>query len=598
MDKINLFQEKLKAKDIDAYVIFANDYHFSEYLPDHFKSIEYLTGFTGESATLLITKDKCLLWTDGRFFLQAEEQLKGTSVTLMKMGESNVPTLIEYLKMLFIDIGNLGFDGRTVSNAFAEKLKTAVPNANLIAIDLVADIWTENRPTLPFSLLYVLKDSFSGEAFSSKLERVRNKITEKKATAHIISKLEDQAWLYNLRGADIECTPVFLSFTLITMNEAHLFVDNTKLGDDVKKYLSDNHIILHKYTDFFSYVTELKDEKILIDYESCSYTLYRSIYRYNTIINAKNPTEMLKAVKNSTEILNTKHAHIKDGVALVKAIYYLYNHVNELTEISFADYLEERRKEQQGFISLSFPTIAGFRQHGAIVHYMPTKDSDIKLDNEDKTFFLVDSGAHYAHGTTDITRTFALGPVSDDMKKHYTAVLKAAIALATSTFLKGCNGASLDLLARNEMWKLGLDFNHGTGHGVGHILSVHEGPQRISYKATNSAMIVPGMITTDEPGIYIENHYGIRIENELLCVNAFNNEFGEFYKFEMITMCPIDTKAIDTSMLNENEIKFLNNYHKTVYENLKEFLTKDEQVWLADACKEIRKLKKIAKPKE
>lgn len=597
MENIIKLQNLLKEKNIDAYIITNNDDHGSEFIPEHFKTIKFLTGFSGENATLIVTTDEAMLWTDGRFFLQAEKELSGKAILLMKEGEPNVPTVSEYLSKFFSETGNLGFDGRLISNNVISQIKLLIPNINLISADLISGIWNENRPNLPFSLLYTLKEFFSGTSFQDKLKKIREAIYEMGASTHIISKLEDQAWLYNLRANDIESTPVFLAYTIITNDDVHLFIDPNKIQDDVKKYMAENKINIHPYDDFYTYISELNSETILLDCASCNYTTYKTIYNDNIIIDKPNPSERLKAIKNDVEIAHTKSAHIKDGVAMVKAIYHLYQNTNELDEISFSNYLYERRKEQQGFIELSFPTIAGFRDNGAIVHYTATEESKKRLSDEERTFFLVDSGAHYAQGTTDITRTFALGPVSDDMKLHYTLVLKSSIALSTATFIKGTTGTMLDAVARNPLWQHGLNYNHGTGHGVGHILSVHEGPQRISYKintrkAIEPDMIIsiePGMITTNEPGLYITGKYGIRIENELLCVNAFDNDYGTFYKFETLTLCPIDLKAVDVSLLTDTEISWINDYHKNVYETLSPNLSKDEASWLLERTLPITK---------
>ena len=586
MENIKKIQDLLKEKDLDAYIITSTDNHFDEYLPEHYKVIEFLTGFTGENATLIITKNEAALWIDSRFFLQAELEVDSKEIRIMKDGEHNVPTIYEYLESNSIESENIGFDGKIISKKFADTLKAKVPNISLISTDLIDEVWT-SRPKPPVSLIYLLDSFFSGETFKTKLEKIRLALSNAGANSILLSKLEDQAWLYNLRGNDIEYTPVFTAFSYITLTEIHLFVDSKKLTDEVKKYLSDNGITIHTYKSFYVYISNLENKVILLDPRYTSYIIYRSLYINNDIINQNNPTESLKAIKNDVEIMNTKQAHIKDGVALVKAIYHLYQNTNSLSEISFADYLEEMRKKQKGFIELSFPTIAGFKENGAIVHYNASEKTNKELNDEEKTFFLVDSGAHYAEGTTDITRTFALGAVTDEMKKHYTIVLKSAIALANSTFIKGCTGAALDILARAPIWRNGYNFGHGTGHGVGHVLSVHEGPQTFSYKSTQNIEIEPGMITTDEPGLYFKNMYGIRIENELLCVNNTNNEYDHFYKFENITLCPIDTKPIDSTMLTFEEKKWLNDYHKLVYTKLNKYLTKAEKEWLLEATKPI-----------
>ena len=585
MDRIEEFQELLVQKAIDAYIIPSSDFHMSEYTPAYFKVREYISGFTGDAGTLVITQDEALLWTDGRFFIQAEMELKGSNIKLMKMGESGVPTIIEYLSNKFLDGGNLGFDSRTIDTKTALNLRKQLPDAEIINVDLVPKIF-EDRPAMPFSYLYIFDECFSGASYKEKLIKVRAELSRHKCNSTVIAKLEDQAWLYNLRASDIECTPVFLAFTIITNDEVRLFIDKEKLTDEVKKYLDSNDIKLSNYDDIYNQLQEMTGLNILYDPSSCNYNIYRTLYRDNNLVAHINPTTELKAIKNPTEIRNTIKAHIKDGVAMVKAMYYLYNHANELDEISFAKYLDDTRAETQGFISPSFETISGFDIHGAIVHYSAKPETKLKLDNTHPTFFLVDSGAHYCLGTTDITRTFVLGEATEQMKEDYTTVLKCHIDLATSVFKDGTTGEKLDVIARQPLWNRGLDFRHGTGHGVGHVLSVHEGPQAFRYHGANYP-IKPGMITTDEPGLYREGKYGIRIENELLCIDASNGEYGKFYKFQNITYCPYEPKAINKELLSKKEIDWLNAYNKECYETLSPYLSNSEKSFLKDLTKEL-----------
>lgn len=586
MEKIAKFQELLKRNDIDVYIICTSDEHFDEYLPENFKLIKYLSNFSGENATLIVTQNEAALWVDGRFFIQAENEIAGTSIKLMKMGEHNVPTVFEYLNNFSYDIFNLGFDGKLVSKKFIDEVKENISRATLIPFEVMDRIW-EDRPVLETKLIYTLPSFFSGDSFEQKLEQVKKQMSKLHTDVFILSKLEDQAWLYNLRGSDIDYTEVFLAFTVISKENVDLFVDNKKINDEIKKYLSENKINVHDYEDFYSFLSTFNKNKVLIDPNYINYSTFQAISVNNEIVEANNPTDLLKAIKNDVEIVNTKNAHIKDGVAMVKAIYYMYNHIDELDEISFANYLDTERSKQKGFIDLSFATISAFRDNAALPHYQPKEETNHRFNNEEKTFFLVDSGGHYADGTTDITRTFALGEVSEEMRLHYTHVLKSAIALAKAVFIKGTTGPMLDMIAREPMWRMGLNYNHGTGHGVGHVLAVHEGPQSISYRSKSTTPLEPGMITTDEPGIYIEGKYGIRIENELLCVEAQDNSFGKFYKFEIITFCPIDTKAIDTTMLSNEEREWLNEYHKNVFNKLSPYLTKEEKDWLKEATQEI-----------
>lgn len=577
MNKINEFQTILKNLNIDAYIIPTSDFHMSEYTPAYFKTREYVSGFTGDAGTLLVTKNDAKLWTDGRFFLQASIELKDSPITLMKMGEPSVPTLISYLADTLSNGGRLGFDFRLIDSTTATKLKEVLPNTEFVNIDLSEQIF-KDREKMPFSYLYLLNKEFSGEEFESKLVKVRQMIQQDDCDMLVLAKLEDQAWLYNLRANDIECTPVFLSFSVITNDKVYLFIDKEKLDENIQSYLRDKNIIVNNYQDIYQFLQTVHDTKIMLDMGSCNYSIYNSLLG-NTIVNKMNPTTILKAIKNETEIKNTRIAHVKDGVAMVKAMKYLYSHADELDEISYATYLEEKRKEQGGFIELSFETIAGFNKNGAIIHYSAKKGSEEKLDTTHPTFFLVDSGAHYCLGTTDITRTYALGDVSADMKKDYTLVLKCHIDLALAKFKEGSTGEQIDMYARRPLWMEGLDYRHGTGHGVGHILSVHEGPQ--SFRATSAKYpLKPGMITTDEPGLYRDGKWGIRIENEMLTVEDGTTEYGKFLKFETLTVCPYENKAIDTSMLTKEELDWLNAYHENCYQKLSPFLDNEEKEFL------------------
>lgn len=591
MTNIEKLQTLLNQKNIDAYIIPTSDYHMSEYVSDFFKARKFLSGFSGSAGTLLVTKTKAYLWTDGRYFIQAEKELEGSGIELMKMAQKGVLTIEEFLEKNLTNNQTLGFDYKVMETSYVLKLKSLLKGINFLNIDLIKEVW-EERPDMPFSLLYKLEDVFSGETYSSKITRLRAKMKELGATAHILSKLEDQAWLYNLRANDVSSTPVFLAFSLITLDNVYLFINESKLNDDIKKYLEKNKITVCKYEDIYKKLETLKKETIMVDYNLINYNIYNCIENDNKLINTDNPTCLFKAIKNPVEIENTKRAHIKDGVAMVKAIYWLKTNIGkiDISEISFSDYLEEQRKKQKGFIETSFTTIAGFKEHAAMMHYSATKESDYLLTN-DGSFFLVDSGGHYLEGTTDITRTFALGYVSDEMKLHYTTVLKSVINLASAKFMYGCSGLNLDILARGPIWDLAIDYKCGTGHGVGHILSVHEAPNGIRWKIVperrDSATLLPGMITTDEPGIYLEGKYGIRTENELLCKDMVENEWGHFLEFETITMCPIDLDAIDATILDEKQKTWLNNYHKLVYETLSPYLENDEKEWLKKYTKAI-----------
>lgn len=590
MENLEKFQQNMKMYNMDAYIVPTGDFHNSEYVSDYFKGREFLSGFTGSAGTLLVTQEHAYLWTDGRYFIQAQKEIDGKPITLMKMGEDI--TLEDFLADYMIDKKTLAFDGRLLTANEIKRIKEKIPGANLVSeIDLLNSVW-KNRPKMPYSLIYKLDTFFAGETYEEKLQKIRDKMTEYGAEYHIISSLEDQAWLYNLRGNDVAHTPVFLSYTVITKDKVILFVDSSKIDYSIDKYLSKSNIQTKNYFDIYEYVNTIKDKKILMDLNKVNYQIYSSLMINNIIIDAADPSLLLKSIKNKTEIENIKLAHIRDGVAMTKFMYYIktgYESNLEMSELSVSDYLEQLRREDKGFVDLSFSTICAFGPNAAMMHYSATPESNSKIQGTG--FLLVDSGGHYMEGTTDITRTFALGQATDEMKLHYTTVLKSHIDLAMTNFLKGCTGQTLDAIARAPIWNLLLDYKCGTGHGVGYLLSVHEGPQGFRWKSVpnrrESAELTPGMITTDEPGIYLKDKYGIRIENELLCIEKQTNEYGTFLGFENITYCPIDVDAIDINLLSVDEKNYLNSYHQMVYEKISPYLNDLEKAWLLDYTKKI-----------
>lgn len=564
--QLTALRKKMKERGIDLYIIPTNDYHGSEYVNDYFKCREYVSGFTGSAGTLAVRQDFAGLWTDGRYFLQAQQQLSGSGIELMKMGEPEVPDLEDYICDM-PEGSVIAFDGKIVGYRLGEKLERKF---NIVQeLDLIDEIWPD-RPAIEPSEIYAVTLSVTGESATSKLARVRSQMGD--ADYLLVSRLEDIAWLFNLRGSDIENTPVFYAFALISKTEAALYVMD-------KAYRSSD-IHVKGYYEIFEDLRDLRDSVIMLDEDSVSYAIAKSLHPSVSRLLHQSPIEKLKAVKNEAEIRATKNAHIRDGAAMVNFLFWLKQTIGktEISEISLADCLEACRK-QQGAYDLSFPTIAGYAAHGAIVHYSATKDSNAAL--QDRGLVLIDSGGQYRDGTTDITRTVALGPLDNAEKKHYTAVLKSHIALATAAFEAGTTGAQLDILARKPLKELGLDFNHGTGHGVGHMLSVHEGPNIISPRGTRCP-ILPGMITTDEPGVYLEGKYGIRIENELLCIE----QKGKL-AFESITLCPYEREAIEISMLTEDEINYVNGYHEKVCKMLSPLLEPQVRKWLSQQCRKL-----------
>lgn len=574
-ERLAKLRAEMAKRNIAIYVVPTADFHESEYVGEYFKARKYMTGFTGSAGTAVITMTEAGLWTDARYFLQAGKQLEGSTVTLYKMGEEGVPTVTEYIEKTLKEGEVIGFDGRVINdglgNRFAEIAKAK--NGSLyVEEDLVDLIW-EDRPNLPAEPVWILEEKYAGESTKSKLERVRAKMEEKKATIHLLSSLYDIAWLLNVRGNDINYVPVVLSFLALTKDTCIWFVQEKVVTEELRAYLDENGITTRPYESFYDYVGNLsKEEVVLLNKNVVNYRVCHSIPEGVSVVNEVDPTVLMKSIKNEIQVANIRKAHEKDAVAVIKFMYWLKKNIGKIpmTEISASDYLEEMRKEQDGYLELSFDTICGYAAHGAIMHYAATPETDIPLAPEG--FLLVDSGGHYYEGTTDITRTFALGPLTDEMKADFTRVCRSNINLAATKFLHGCSGLNLDVVAREPFWEVGLDFKHGTGHGVGYILNVHEGPNGFRYKQTpdrsEGATLEAGMVTTDEPGIYIEGKYGIRTESELVCRNGEKNEFGQFMYFENVTYVPIDLDAIEPSLMTETERKRLNDYHAMVYKTM------------------------------
>lgn len=576
----------MQERGIDIYIVPTSDFHQSEYVGEYFKARKYMTGFTGSAGTAVITKEEAGLWTDGRYFIQAEKQLEGSTVKLFKMGEEGVPKVEEYVKDHLTEGSCIGFDGRVMDAKSGEKYAKMAEEkkaALYVKEDLVGNIW-KDRPQLPANKVWILEDAYVGRSMADKIADVRTQMQKEGADIHILSSLYDIAWLLNLRGGDIDHVPVFLSFVSIEKEQILLFVNPQILDKEVQDYLEKNHVTIRPYEDIYTYAQNLQKVKVLISAEETNYRIAECIREHAEVLEGENPSLMLKAVKNEIELKNTREAHLKDAVAVTKFMYWLKTNIGkmEISEISASDYLEERRKEQEHYLDLSFDTISAYGPHGAMMHYSATKESNAVLKPEG--FLLVDSGGHYLEGTTDITRTFALGALTDEEKQHFTAVCRSNMNLANAKFLYGCCGINLDILARGPLWDLGIDYRCGTGHGVGHILNVHEGPNGFRWKIVpernDSGKLEEGMITTDEPGVYIEGKYGIRTENELICVKDEKNEYGQFMRFENITYVPIDLDAILPEEMSAKERRELNEYHQMVYEKVSPYLTDEEREWL------------------
>lgn len=591
-ERIEALRRLMEERNIAIYVVPTADFHESEYVGEHFKARAFITGFTGSAGTAVITMTEAGLWTDGRYFVQARQQLAGTTVTLYPIGEDGVPTVEEFVKENLKEGQILGFDGRVLSGRVGREFEEIVQEKKgglSVEEDLIDLIW-EERPALSCAPVWLLEESYTGESTESKLAAVRKVMEEKKATVHLLSSLYDIAWLLNVRGGDISYVPVVLSYLAVTKDSCIWFLQEEALhpeGSDknIGEYLCGYGIVTRPYGDFYAYVKALPDtERILLDSSVVNYRICCSIPKEAALIDEPNPTELMKAVKNPVEIENIRKAHLKDAVAMCKFMYWLKINVGKIpmTEISVSDHLEELRRQQEGFLELSFDTISGYGEHGAIVHYSATSETDAALLPEG--LLLVDSGGHYLEGTTDITRTFALGPVTEEMREDFTRVCRSNINLASVRFMKGCTGRNLDIIAREPLWEVGKDYNHGTGHGVGYVLNVHEGPNSFRWRQLPGQAreweLKEGMVTTDEPGIYIEGKYGIRTENELICQTGEKNGYGQFMYFENVTYVPIDLDALDPGQMTETERRRLNEYHALVYEKVAPYLTKDEAEFL------------------
>lgn len=596
-----MIQERLQAlrcemaeRNIDIYVVPTSDFHESEYVGEHFKARKFITGFTGSAGTAVITMTEAGLWTDGRYFVQAEKQLSGSTVTLYRMGEEGVPKVDEFIEDKLPEGGCIGFDGRVVNGSWGGRLAAVAERKHgslAVNEDLIDRIW-EDRPPLSKEPLFLLEERYSGKGTAQKLKELREAMQKEGADIHILTSLYDIAWLLNIRGGDIAYVPVVLSYLVVTETECIWFLQEEVVNEKIATYLKENGVTTKPYDAIYAYVQEVPaDARVLLNRATVNYRIVRSLPQTAVIVDRPNPTERMKAVKNPVEVENTRRAHVKDGVAFTKFMYWLKTNIGKIpmTEISASDYLEERRREQEGFIELSFDTICAYGANAAMMHYAATAESDATLAPEG--FLLVDSGGHYFEGTTDITRTMALGPVTDEMRLHFTAVCRSNLNLANAKFLYGCTGLNLDILARGPLWDMGIDYKCGTGHGVGYVLNVHEGPNgfrwRVVAERNDNGMLEEGMITTDEPGVYLEGKYGIRTENELVCRKAEKNEYGQFMEFENITYAPIDLDAIDPDEMTGREKKMLNDYHAMVYQTLSPYMTAEENEWLKQYTRAI-----------
>lgn len=586
-NRLHKLRTLMKEHGLQAYIVCTDDFHGSEYVGEYFKARAFLSGFTGSAGTLVVLEEEAALWTDGRYFLQAAKQLSGSGITLMKTGEPNVCTIGAYLHEKLGEQSAAGFDGRVTMMSFVEKLEkeTAKKAIRFVGdFDLVGEIW-QDRPTLSKEPVWELPQKYAGVARKEKLAALSGKLRETGADYLVLTSLDEIAWLLNLRGNDIACNPVFLSFLLMGKKETMLYVQKESIGEELVKRLAEDGIECKDYQDIYGDIRKLSGQgKLLLDFGKASYSIVNSVPKELTLIDYPSPVASMKAVKNRTECENIKRAHVKDGVAVTKFMYWLKKNIGTLsiTEISAAEKLEEFRSSQEGYLGASFEPIMAYAAHGAIVHYSATEDSNIPLAAEG--FFLSDTGGQYLEGTTDITRTYALGKLTAEEKRDYTLVLVGNLRLAAAKFLYGVRGVNLDCIARQPLWEYGLDYNHGTGHGVGYLLSVHEGPNafrwRILPDMEQNAVFEEGMVTSDEPGVYIAGKFGVRLENLLLCKKAENAENGQFMCFEHLTLVPFDLEAVDVKYMSDKDVELLNAYHKKVYDGISPYMTEKEREWL------------------
>lgn len=590
MSLILQLQTLLSKFEIDAYIIPGTDPHQSEYLPDLWKRREYASGFTGSAGELIISKDKAALWTDSRYYIQAALQLKGSGIELQKIGLPETPSFAQWLGKNLKAGQVVGIDSRLIGINSFNSLASELLQYNIllqgVEENLVDRIW-KDQPQFPLSDARIHPLDVAGKSVEDKLSDLREEMERNFSSVHIISMLDAIAWLFNIRGNDVQYNPYVIAYAIVSNKAASLFVHTEQINTSLKKELQDAGVTIHNYDDFKNELgnIETAGSKIWLDGDSCSRWIFDNLKDKENVLLEASPIIMAKAKKNEAELAGIRAAHIRDGVAMVKFLIWFENNLDKtiITEISAAEKLAEFRSEQKLFAGLSFSTIAGYKEHGAIVHYESSEESDVELHKEG--IFLLDSGGQYLDGTTDITRTLPLGKPTAEQKDRYTRVLKGHIAIASALFPKGTTGPALDTLARKPLWDIGLNYGHGTGHGVGAYLGVHEGPQGISYYRGQGVPILEGMLTSNEPGFYKEGEYGIRIENLIVAEKATDD--GSFLKFNTITYCPIDKNLIEKELMTGDEINWLNNYHKETFEKLSPFLNEDEKLWLSKATEQL-----------
>ena len=594
IDKLRAFRARMEEENMAVVIVPTADSHASEYLAEHFKTRQWLSGFTGSAGTLVVGREEAALFTDGRYFIQAERQIAGTGITLMRMGTAGVPTVEQYVCSLAKAGESCGVDFSVISSHFAADMSDMLAGREIALRDTgdwFEDLWTD-RPAMPTDPVYLLADQYTGMSVGEKLTAIREVMSKAGADLHVLNVLDDIAWTLNVRGSDVHCTPVVMSYLLIGQQDAIWFVDTKKVSEPVREALFSAGVYLREYSEIEAALEAIEPgTSVMVDGRKMTAKLCAALADTN-IIQHENPAFRLKAIKNDVELDNLRKAHVKDGLAVTRLMYWLKQNAGKvpMDELSVTQKLLDLRRKQEHFISPSFDTICAYRENAAMMHYKATEESSAKIENRD--LLLIDSGAQYLEGTTDITRTFAMGEVDREQKEHFTAVLCGVLNLQNAKFLHGVTGIGLDILARGPMWDLGIDYRCGTGHGVGYLLSVHEGPNAFRwYKSptrNEDTVMEAGMVTTDEPGIYIEGSHGIRTENELVCKKLELNEYGQFMGFEAITCAPIDLDAVIPEQMTRRQREWLNAYHAFVLEKLEPLMAdEDERAWLRHATRAI-----------
>ncbi len=593
-ERLSRLRAAMKQHEIEFYLITTADYHCSEYVSDYFKCREYFCGFTGSNGNLLVSEDWAGLWTDGRYFVQAEKELEGTGVTLYRMGDEGVPTIVQFLQKEMKEGQTLGFDGRCVDTAYGLILENVL-HKNQVSIDYQADLASEiwnDRPAMPCHPIWLLDEDRCGRTVEEKLTLIRDKMKEKDASYLVLSKLDDLMWLLNIRGGDVECNPVAMSYAVIGLDTVEFYVQEAELTDESRAFLLSKHITLYPYERMTEDLSsrDWKGAKVMIDPENISYSLMKLVSKRTDIVEEANPTEWYKAVKTEKELEQIRDIYAEDSAAVCKFIYWVKQNIGKIpmTELSAQEKMDSLRREISDYVELSFTTISAYGPNAAMMHYEATPESYSEVRPEG--FLLVDSGGQYLRGTTDVTRTIAVGPVTDEMKLHYSKTASGMLQLANAKFLYGCGGRNVDILAREPLWELGIDYKCGTGHGIGYVLNVHEGPHNIRWKMgvhNPDAPLEAGMIVSDEPGVYIEGSHGIRIENILEVQKDVHNGDGQFMSFNMLTFAPLEREALDKRYLTEKDIERINAYHEATYQKVRKYLTEEEAAWLYEVTRPL-----------